>query len=54
MFGDLRRLESVLKINTRHQTNWRTGPEFYRVVEGGLKPGTVNISPAWFELGHEV
>ena len=54
MFADLRQIEAVLKINHSQPTNWRNGPEFYRPVEGGLKPGTMNISPAWFEQGHEV
>jgi len=54
MFIDLHQIEAVLKINQNQSTNWHSGPEFYRPVEGGLKPGTTNISPAWFEQGHEV
>jgi hypothetical protein len=54
MFADLRDLESVLKVNWNRPTDWRSGPEFYRPAEDGLKPGTINISPAWFEQGHEV
>jgi hypothetical protein len=54
MFADLRCLEGVLKINENQPTNWRSGPAYFRTVEGGLKPGTINISPAWFEQGHEV
>lgn len=54
MFADLHHIEAVLKINHSQLTNWRNGPQFYRAVEGGLKPGTTNISPAWFEQGHEV
>ena len=54
MFMDLHCVEPVLKVNHNQPTNWRSGPEFYRPVEGGLKPGTTNISPAWFEQGHEV
>jgi len=54
MFADLHDLKSVLKVNYNQPTNWRAGPHFFRPVEGGLKHGTVNIAPAWFEQGHEV
>ena len=54
MFADLHDLESVLKVNYNQPTNWHAGPHFFCPVEGGLKPGTVNIAPVWFEQGHEV
>lgn len=54
MFSDLCHIEAMLKVNHNHPAQWRDGPKFYQPVKGGLKPGTVNISPAWFEQGHEV
>ena len=53
MFTDLKALECMLKVD-QQSANWRIRPDFYRPVSGGLKPGTFNISPAWFEQGHEV
>jgi len=53
MFTDLQALERMLKVDPQ-SANWRIGPDFYRPVSRGLKPGTLNISPAWFEQGHEV
>lgn len=53
MFADLKLLEPVLK-NPNTSKSWRTSSEYYRPVANGLKPGTMNISPAWFEQGHEV
>jgi hypothetical protein len=53
MFADLEMLESGLKFNSNSKS-WRDSPEYYRPVINGLKPGTLNISPAWFEQGHEV
>lgn len=52
MFDDLKFLESALKCSP--SGNWRTGPEFFSPIPGGLKAGVVNFSPAWFELGHQV
>lgn len=54
MFATLKMLESALKINPKLSKSWRTSPENYQAVKDGLKPGTMNISPAWFEQGHEV
>ena len=54
MFADLKMLERALKLDLKPSSNWRTTPETYRPVEGGLKAGTMSISPAWFEQGHEV
>jgi len=31
-----------------------SGPECFYTIPDGLKPGTFNISLAWFEQGHEV
>ena len=53
MFADLKLLEPVLK-NPKSSNSWRTSSEYYRPVKNGLKPGSMNISPAWFEQGHEV
>jgi hypothetical protein len=54
MFADLNILEPVLKMNPNQSNSWRTSPEYYRPVINGLRPGSLNISPAWFEQGHEV
>lgn len=53
MFADLKMLEPALKMN-QNSSSWRTSSEYYRPVINGLKPGSMNISPAWFEQGHEV
>ena len=53
MFRDLQSLESILKIHYTKTTNWCSGPEFYWSVENSLRPGTVNLSPAWFAQEHE-
>src|SRR5882762_7290839 len=54
MFANLKILEPMLKFNPNPSTSWRSSPEYYQSVINGLKPGTLNISPAWFEQGHEV
>jgi len=54
MFADLKMLERALKMDPKPSVNWRTSPEYYVPVAGGLKAGNLNISPAWFEQGHEV
>lgn len=54
MFSDLKYLEQMLKVDTGKSANWRSGPNYFQPIDGGLKPGTFNISPAWFEQGHEV
>jgi hypothetical protein len=54
MFADLKMLEPVLKINRNQSKNWRSSSEYYRPVIDGLEAGNMNISPAWFEQGHEV
>ena len=54
MMADLKMLEPVLKFNPNPSTSWRLSPEYYQSVINGLKPGSMNISPAWFEQGHEV
>jgi hypothetical protein len=54
MFADLKMLEPVLKMNRNPSKNWRISPEYHQTVTNGLKPGNMNISPAWFEQGHEV
>jgi hypothetical protein len=52
MFDDLKLLEKASKGG--HSGNWRTGPTFFTSIPGGLKAGVVNLSPAWFEQGHQV
>ncbi|KAF8808475.1 hypothetical protein BYT27DRAFT_7222927 [Phlegmacium glaucopus] len=53
MFRDLNMLNWVLKLDNKPSGNWQTSPEYYGPVEGGLNAGNMNISPAWFEQGHE-
>jgi hypothetical protein len=53
MFADLKMLEPALKMDQK-SNNWRASPEYYRSIINGLKPGSINCSPAWFEQGHEV
>jgi hypothetical protein len=54
MFADLKPLEPMIKVDSSKGSNWRSGPDCFYEVPGGLKIGTFNISPAWFEQGHEV
>ena len=54
MFADLKPLERMIKVDKSKQGNWRSGPDLFYPIPGGLKPGTFNISPSWFEQGHEV
>jgi len=54
MFSDLKHLERMIKVDTGKSANWRSGPDYFHPIGDGLKPGTFNISPAWFEQGHEV
>jgi hypothetical protein len=54
MFADLKSLEPMIKVDMGKRSNWRSGPEYFCPVNNGLKIGTFNISPAWFEQGHEV
>jgi len=54
MFKDLKILERALKVHGGQSGNWRTGPRFFALIAGGLKEGVVNLSPAWFEQGHQV
>ena len=54
MFADLKILEPVLKFSLNPSKSWRISPKYYQPIINGLKPGSMNISPAWFEQGHEV
>ncbi|KIM43470.1 hypothetical protein M413DRAFT_9523 [Hebeloma cylindrosporum] len=52
MWSALKLLEPELKV--KHTDQWRTAAENYRDPrESELKPGTVSMSPAWFEQGHD-
>ena len=51
VFGSLSTLESLCKVDKSNKC-WWTVAEYYRLVS--LKAGTVSLSPAWFEQGHEV
>ena len=47
-------LENLFKVEQTQPQNWRSGPKYFTLVSGGLPVGVVNLSLAWFELGHEV
>ena len=51
---DLMILENLFKVEQTQPQNWRSRPKYFMPVPGGLPVGVVNLSPAWFELGHEV
>ena len=51
VFKSLTTLQSLLKVELSGKC-WRTSAEYYRPA--GLKSGTLSLSPAWFEQGHEV
>jgi len=53
MWQDLETLQRSLQIN-KGGKSWRVAPTHYRVEEGWLKPGSVSMSPAWFQQAHEV
>ena len=53
MFRDLQSLESICKIHHTKTTNWQSGPKLYWLVEDSMRPGRVNLSPAWFAQGDE-
>jgi hypothetical protein len=54
MWRSIKELEPELKVD-RSSTNWRAGPRYYRSSPDNLlKPGVANMSPAWFEQGHDV
>ena len=47
------KLNSLLEIRSNSGGSWRSDPELY--YSGTQAPGGfVNISPAWYQLGHEV
>jgi len=54
MWRSIKKLKSELKVD-RFSTNWRAGPRYYRSSPDDLlKPGVANMSPAWFEQGHNI
>lgn len=54
IWKSLKILEPALRM-TEKTTNWRNHVMHYRPAEHcQLKPGTVSLSPAWFQQGHEV
>jgi hypothetical protein len=43
------------KTSTGQSSKWRThSSNFYAAQEPQLTPGCINISPCWFQQGHEV
>ena len=53
MMAATERLHPLLKVSRPNKTNWRGNPKYFN--SGGQKRfGFVNISPAWFQLGHSV
>ena len=54
IWKSLKILEPVLKMDSDTK-NWRQNSKNYRNPNlCQLKPGTVSMSPAWFQQGHEV
>lgn len=54
IWESLKILEPSLKIQPSSK-NWRISPLHYKKRTADmLKPGTVSMSPAWFEQGHDV
>ena len=54
LWNAIEELSPILKTESQ-STNWRTAAGLYRpAAECRLKPGTVSMSPAWFELAHDV
>jgi len=53
MWEDMPIVDRSLRV---HQSckNWRVAPTFFRAQEGWLKPGSMSMSPAWFQQAHEV
>lgn len=39
---------------TPNSRNWRLAGEQFRVEQGWLEPGTLNVAPAWYQVGQEV
>lgn len=52
MMAATERLYSSLTKDETSGNNWRNDPENY--YTGELPSGSINISPAWFQQGHEV
>jgi len=53
MMAATERVYPLLRIDTANGTSWRTNPEnFYSGAQA--RSGTVGISPAWFQQGHDV
>jgi hypothetical protein len=49
-------LAPMLKKSVKVDSNWRTNQEWFKPSSENdvLTPGCVNVSPAWFQQGHEV
>jgi len=54
IWKSLKILEPALRVDEK-SANWRNHVMHYRPAEHcQLKPGTVSLSPAWFQQGHKV
>jgi len=54
IWKSLKIIEPVLRMDN-HTRNWRQSSKHFRNPNlCQLKPGTVSMSPAWFQQGHEV
>ena len=54
MWQDIKLLENVIKVNT-NSSSWRVNPKYYRSAElVTSKPGSVSMSPGWYEQGKTV
>jgi hypothetical protein len=54
LWANIGMLTKTISINPK-SANWRAGPKYYRPsVSVSKKPGTVSMSPGWYEQGHQV
>ena len=54
MWAMLQELAPALKVDKKAQ-QWRTSPALFEGSPDYLvRPGVINMAPAWFEQGHDV
>jgi hypothetical protein len=49
-------LSPSLEKSVKVDSNWRTSQEWFKQSSEhvGITPGCINLSPAWYQQGHEV
>ena len=53
IFKSLQIIERSFSVK-KMSSSWRDGPMLYDSIPGWYKPGTLSLSPAWFQQGHSV